>query len=124
MIMAKPPPRPIPKAASGCKLVGGLFILLGGLPVLSAMLDGRGWIAQIAGAAPSLLLVGPGVWYVIAGIFLQRKQCWAIITTYKVALTQMIVVVIVIVAMNVVPSRNRNTMAVFVPAILMIFFVP
>jgi hypothetical protein len=122
--MAKRPTGPIAKAAGGAKLVGGLFVFLGGLPMLEAMHDGRGWIAQLAATATTLLLVGPGVWYLIAGIFLHRKQYWAIRTTYKVALGQIVAVGIVLAVTISAPWRNRNAIVFLIPAMLAVFFIP
>jgi hypothetical protein len=115
----------IDQAASGAKLVGGLFILAGGLPMLIAMMDGRSWILQVAGTAATILLVGPGVWYVMASIFLKRKQYWTISTTYRVAMAQIVAVVGVIMAFALFAHwRSASVGFVIVPAFLAVYFVP
>src|SRR6476660_5827322 len=115
----------IDQAASGAKLVGGLFILAGGLPMLIAMMDGRSWILQVAGTAATIMLVGPGVWYVMAAIFLKRKQYWTISTTYRVAMAQIVAVVGVIIVFALFAHwRSASAGVVVVPAILAVYFVP
>src|SRR5262245_29927179 len=117
-------PNAIKKAASGAKLVGGLFACTGGLPMFLAMMQERGWDVRIAGIATPLLLFGPGGWYIIGGVFLQRNQYWAIKTTYKVSLAQIVAVVLMMVLTPpLAQSRGRSAMFV-IPAMLALYFLP
>src|SRR5687768_5503865 len=73
-----PPPtrsRPLPprihpdlkKAADACRLLGWLFIVLGPVPFFQTrflMFSTTTWLTKAMAVASTIVLVGPGVWYV------------------------------------------------------------
>src|SRR3954469_15765856 len=120
----------IARAASDLTIVGVMFVCTGGLPMLIAFSDRRGWLIQITGISATVFSVGPGVWYVIAAIFLRRGQQWAARTTYKVAMAQMIAVALALAGTFLSTSRiitgprPMSASLAFVPAMLAMFFIP
>ena len=119
MIPQKPIRSRISQAAGGAKLVGGLFIVLGSLPMLGVAF-GRAWVEEVLSVSTTLITVSPGVWYVIAGVFLRRGQYWAVKTTYRIALGQFLCLVLAFFG-GVISSQNRE---IIVPAVLLLFFIP
>ncbi len=61
------------------RLIGILFVAIGGLGVLLILSDSRRPVFALT--LLSTLVITPGVLYVIAGVFLKKRRYWAWMTT-------------------------------------------
>jgi hypothetical protein len=118
--------RILTEAADAARLLGGLFVLLGGLPVLFAGFSFiRGFLAQLLAVTDGLILIGPGVWYVLAARMMRRRQLWVVVPSLRVAAGQLLAVFVTLgLGIAFVVGRRSRFQVIVVPAILMIYFVP
>lgn len=79
------PQRPLALAIRSTRLLGIVMILLSFIPLLSIGFAARSfsglpaWIEIIAISMILLLILGPGVMYLLCSIFMKRRRKWAII---------------------------------------------
>jgi hypothetical protein len=109
-------------AADACRVVGGLFVLLGGLPlagVLGSAARGLSWPARAFAIVTTIVLVAPGVWYVVASRLIRRGDARAARTSLWVAAAQAVVILLGL--FGNLSARNEH---LAVPSLLALFFVP
>jgi nitrate reductase NapE component len=124
-VALKPPVHPDLKAAAdSCRLLGGLFIALGILPMLAVLrfvgAFGVEWMGRVLAIATTLVLVAPGAWYVVAARLIRRADARAARISMIVAVFQAAVIVGGL-AFGVI-FAPRTPIAV--PAFLAVFFLP
>ena len=109
------------EAADACRLLGGLFVFLGGFPLLPLLDNGvsRSFTAQLLAIVTTLLLIGPGVWYLVAARMIRRAD-------YRAARISLIVVTAqaTLIVIGLVGQCGGVGRWIGVPAILGMFFVP
>ena len=114
------PKIPLEKAAADMRTVGGLFVALGGLPLLLALGQGMDFRVQLLMTTATLILIGPGVWYFLASKLMSRGQVWVIRITQRIGLGQMAAIVLAIAFGFIIHEEE----VMVLPAILAIYFVP
>jgi hypothetical protein len=111
-------------AADACRLLGGLFILLGALPMLMVLqftgASGVSWTGRMLAIATTLVLVAPGVWYVVASRLIRRADARAARVSILVAVVQ----ATLIVGGLVFGWRFAARTPLGFPAFLAAFFIP
>src|SRR5881394_2088487 len=108
--LAKSPQALLLQSANETCAVGLLFALLGILPMVLAVSNSSAWQTQVLAAVNSLVLVGPGVWYFLAGRWLRRSQLWVLPITLKIGIGQIALVILLIpVACASSPFRGLGT---------------
>ena len=90
-------------SASSARFLGGFFVLLGGLPLLLAILGAGGYslTQQILAIIDTAILLGPGIWYFIASFFIRRFDSRAVRVSIIVGISQFLLVIMLLVVMNV-----------------------
>jgi hypothetical protein len=106
-------------AIGGTRLLGGLFVLLGFLPLLALYGMTHDWRMQVLTIIDTVMLVGPGVWYLISIRFIRALQPWAIRVSLRVAVAQMVIVFI-----GLIIGLSGQPLIFRIPVILAIFFTP
>ena len=112
----------VDEAASSARLLGGVFVALGVVllvQVLRARLRGGG---QVLAAANVVLLVGPGVWYFVAGGLLRRLDRRAATVALRVAAAQGAAVAAGFVLSALLGPNHRPSVAMAV--MFAVFFMP
>ena len=112
------------QAADACRLMGGLFIGLGVLPMLMVLrftgASGVEWVGRVLAIATTLVLVAPGAWYVVASRLIRRADARAARVSIFVAATQ----AALIVGGMLVGRAFGSRLPVGMPAFMAAFFVP
>jgi hypothetical protein len=124
---AAEPYRQLRAAIGDVRLVGGLFVLLGLLPmVLIFTTLGRGdtWGARLLAIVNTIVLLGPGVWYFAAGTMMRRLSRPALRQAVWVARAQLVIVPITLLLGFFAKPIGYDPEIFFVPVVLTIFFVP
>jgi hypothetical protein len=111
--------RRVRDAISGLRLLGGLFVLLGTLPLFGALANQGSTSATLLAGGATVALVGPGVWYFVASHLVRNGVTWAVDRSLLIAAAQ----TVVIAGLIVVGALTRSP-ALALPAILGLFFVP
>jgi hypothetical protein len=106
------------------RLLGALFVLLGGLPALFVHYS-RGWTGgiwlQLLMAADAVVLIGPGVWFLFGAVYARRRQTWAVVISQRVASGQFAALVLTAVIGLLLGGPGKM---VLLPGFLAAFFVP
>ena len=123
---AAEPYRQLRRAIGDVKLVGGLFVILGLLPMLlviwSACAAARG--GRIMAIVNTLVLLGPGVWYFAAGMMMRRMNRHALRQSIWVARVQLVLVpAVMLIGIFAMPIGYEPHLFI-IPAVLTVFFVP
>jgi hypothetical protein len=109
------PLRPLHLAASSTRGFGALFLLFGAIslfPSLFTLTAKRGiWTTMHLSAADVLFYFVPGVTYWVCGIFIKRKQLWAIIVALALASLHFTLFLIVAATFAVTALQPRNRVA-------------
>jgi hypothetical protein len=111
------------EAIHDVRLVGGVYLVLGAL--LMAMFVVRPRASgplRIAVLADSVMLFGPGVWYLFAGNYLKRLQEWVVTVSIRIGVAQLAVIVLGV-PIGALAAKGDFGM-VIAPAIVACFFVP
>jgi hypothetical protein len=105
------------------RLLGVIFILMGLLSLY--LVYGRRtfmpWDAQVYTAVNTIILIGPGVWYVVAASLMKRRNPSAARISMLIALAQM-VIVIACVLLGFLGQSDVQRLAM--PACFALFQVP
>jgi hypothetical protein len=107
------------------RAVGAVFLGLGLLEVSLILIAGtnlRDPMAQVAVASGAVMLVGPGVWYLIAASRMKHQEYTLIRPCIWIAMVQSVSAIGIIAAAIVLGSRAVGTL--LVAAALTMFFVP
>src|SRR5688500_9713291 len=86
------PDRRIKDGAGDVRIVGLLFAILGVLPLLPASAMSRGlWgrTAQIFAAVDAVILIAPGIWYIVTAVQIKRLNRGAVTMSLRVAAVQL-----------------------------------
>lgn len=100
-------PSRVAQAVSSARLVGGVFTVMGVLvlfPTFNGPL-GFGFYAQLLSALTAMILIGPGVWYFVAAMFLNRGQSWVVRIAQYVAVGQCASMILAFVLGRFISSR-------------------
>jgi hypothetical protein len=121
------PYRMLRQAVGDVRLVGGLFVLLGLLPMLfvafTAVRGGtRG--ARILSIVNTVVLLGPGIWYFAAGTMMRRLSRPALRQAVWVARAQLVLVPSAMVLGFLARAGAYEPHLFIIPAALTLFFVP
>jgi cytochrome bd-type quinol oxidase subunit 2 len=93
------------EAANSAQLLGMVFTAVGTLIVALIMkATGRGLRGGLAVVAA--LLVGPGIFYVVAGVFLKRRRYWAWKSAQVMTIALLSLLVVAIIALIVALITN------------------
>ena len=125
--MSAEPYRQLRKAVGDVRLVGGLFVVLGLLPVAVVVFSaGRGDTmgARLLSIVNTLVLLGPGVWYFAAGTMMRRMSRPALRQAVWVARAQLVLVPLTITIGFFASPVGYEPGIFLIPAILTVFFVP
>ena len=118
--------RRLRESVRDCRLLGGIFVTLGGLlmlMLLAAPIPGGRWYAKLMLASNSVMLVGPGVWYITAATFIKRLEPWAIRVSFFIAAGQFTVVAAAFLSL-ILPGVGGDRFIFVIPACLNLFFLP
>jgi hypothetical protein len=119
--------RELRSAINDARLVGGLFVFLGAIPMLVALTSfGRGDTvgARLIAITNTIILVGPGVWYLAAAVMMRRLNRQAVRNSRRVAVTQLAVIPLSLVLSFFAHAVGYDVQIFFIPAMLAVFFVP
>lgn len=108
--------RHLDKTVRETRLIGILFAAIGGIAILAAMQDSRRTPTPFL-AGMSVMLVAPGVLYVLAGVFLKRRRYWAWMTTVVMTVLLLLAVIILSVGLIAAMIRSNNADAGWMPGI-------
>jgi len=114
-------------AIGDVKLVGGLFVILGLIPMaLVGFSVRRGDTIgpRILAVVNTLVLLGPGVWYFAAGIMMQRMSRPALRQATWVARAQLVLVPGALLIGIFAHPLGYEPQIFIVPVMLTVFFVP
>jgi hypothetical protein len=111
------------EAVHDVRLVGGVYLVLGAL--LMAMFGVRpartSWPLRVALLADSVMLFGPGLWYLFAGSYLKRLQGWPVSVSIRVGLAQLVVILLGV----LIGVATRGDLGMLIaPAFVACVFVP
>ena len=121
------PYRQLRAAIGDVKLVGGLFVILGSIPMAMVVFSlGRGDSVgpRILAVVNTLVLLGPGVWYFAAGMMIKRMSRQALRQAVWVARAQLVLVPCVLLIGIFARPLGYEPQLFIVPVVLTIFFVP
>jgi hypothetical protein len=122
------PYRQLRAAVGDVRLVGGLFIVLGLLPMALALLfvsrRGVTWGPRLLAIVNTLVLLGPGIWYFAAGTMMRRLSRPALRQAVWVARAQLVIVPCVLLFGIFARPAGFEPEIFIVPVMLTIFFVP
>ena len=125
---AAEPYRQLRTAVGDVCLVGGLFVILGllpmGLSVFSMFGRGDSWGARLLAIVNTIVLLGPGVWYFAAGTMMRRLSRPALRQAVWVARAQLAIVPCVLVLGIFARPVGYEPHIFIIPVLLTIFFVP
>ena len=115
-------------AVGDVRLVGGLFIILGLLPMAPALFAmfnrNDSWGARLLAIVNTIVLLGPGVWYFAAGTMMRRLSRPALRQAVWVARAQLVIVPCVLFVGIFARPAGFEPEVFIVPVMLTIFFVP
>ena len=111
------------EAASAARLVGGVFVALGAVLVVPVIQGRMRSGMQALALANALILVGPGVWYVLAAGLVRRLERRAATVTIRVAIAQGALVATGLGLATFLDSRDTFA-RIATPALLAMFFMP
>lgn len=120
--MVRSPLQQLKSVVNDTRVLGGVFVALGGCVMSMTRFPappGGGIAAQIVTASVTLTLVGPGVWYFVAGALMRRLQRRAVSISLWVAAGQFFAIIGAI----AVGWATRLELLV-IPAFVACFFVP
>jgi len=122
------PYRQLRAAVGDVRLVGGLFILLGLLPMGLALFSisrrGDSWGARLMAIVNTIVLLGPGVWYFAAGTMMRRLSRPALRQAVWVARAQLVIVPSALLIGIFARPVGFEPEIFIVPVVLTVFFVP
>ena len=120
------PYRQLRAAVGDVRLVGGLFVLLGSLPMFLAVfnLSRDSWGARLLAIVNTVVLLGPGVWYFAAGTMMRRMNRPALRQAIWVARAQLAIVPITLLLGIFARPVGYDPSIFLVPVVLTVFFVP
>jgi hypothetical protein len=120
------PHRQLRAAVGDVRLVGGLFVLLGSLPMFLAVfnLSRDSWGARLLAIVNTLVLLGPGVWYFAAGTMMRRMNRPALRQAIWVARMQLAIVPITLLLGIFARPVGYDPSIFLVPVVLTVFFIP
>lgn len=111
------------EAVGDLRIIGGLFCLLSVLPLFVGLASRTPQLlAQILTGVDSIVLLGPGVWYLIAASNFKRRNFNLIRPTLYVAAGQL-AIVLGILALGMLLGLG-SLAALIIPAVLVMFFIP
>ena len=123
-----PPRRQLHSHANDTRTVGVIFAVVGLLPLIIALTQRGmfGLAGQILAGLDTLILVGPGVWYIVASAQIRKLNRRAVTISIVAARAQLIVVGLTLVAAGVWDSREVgiHPRVLMIPALLALFFIP
>ncbi|HYO08266.1 MAG TPA: hypothetical protein VER17_04790 [Tepidisphaeraceae bacterium] len=124
--MSRDLPPNLRAATADARLIGGLFVVLGAIPLLVAFNTGArdGWGARLMAVVNTMILVGPGVWYVAASVMMRRLNRQAVTTSTRVAVAQLVLVPATIVLGIFARDLGFSPMIFALPSLLAVFFIP
>jgi hypothetical protein len=115
-------------AVGDVRLVGGLFVVLGLLPMTLALLSvsrrGDSWGARLMAIVNTVVLLGPGIWYFAAGTMMRRLSRPALRQAVWVARAQLVIVPCALLIGIFAGPVGFEREIFIVPVVLTIFFVP
>jgi len=104
--------------------LGVLFVGLGAVLLYIVFRAGTSFRGQVMFIVDTALLVGPGVWYVVAGTMMRRGNQQAVIVSRRIVYAQTISIAAVLgVGLILGGMRGEAGMLLF-PAIVAVFFIP
>jgi hypothetical protein len=120
---AKDPLTVIKEASSNTRVLGSVLIVIGLLPLVAMMMESRDITlsAQLFCFSDTLILIGPGAWYCMAGYLIQRRHPTVARTSFRIAVVQLMLVVTVLLIGLVLDQAPSY---LFLPAVLNAFFIP
>ena len=123
------PYRQLRAAIGDVRLVGGLFVILGLLPMALALFSvsrrGDTWGARLLAIVNTVVLLGPGVWYFAAGTMMRRLSRPALRQAVWVARSQLAIVpATLLVGIFAAGAVGFDAEVFIVPVVLTIFFLP
>jgi len=121
------PYRQLRKALADVRLVGGLFVLLGLLPMAAVVFSmGRGDTmgARLMSVVNAIVLLGPGVWYFAAATIMRRLNRQVLRQTVWIARAQLVLVPTMILVGIFARPVGYSPEIFILPAALTVFFVP
>jgi len=119
--------RQLKAAIADVRLVGGLFVILGLLPmalIFASLGRGDTWGARLLAIVNAIVLLGPGVWYFAAGTMMRRLSRPALRQAVWVARAQLVIVPCTLLIGLFAKPVGYDPEIFFVPVILTIFFLP
>jgi hypothetical protein len=117
------PPALLVEAVGDLRIIGGLFCLLSVVPLFFGLASrAPQLVGQMLAAVDSVLLLGPGVWYLIAANSFKRRNFSLIRPTLYVAGGQL-AIVFGILGLGML-LRLGSIAALVVPAVMVMFFIP
>jgi hypothetical protein len=120
--------RQLRAAVGDVRLVGGLFVILGLLPMALALLSvsrrGDTWGPRLLAIVNTVVLLGPGVWYFAAGTMMRRLSRPALRQAVWVARAQLVIVPCTLLVGIFARPAGFEPEIFIVPVMLTIFFVP
>src|SRR5688572_28289162 len=122
------PYRTLRAAVGDVRLVGGLFVILGLLPMAMALFSvsrrGDTWGARLLAIVNTIVLLGPGVWYFATGTMMRRLSRPALRQAVWVARVQLAIVPCVLLIGIFARPAGYDPEIFIVPVVLTIFFLP
>ena len=112
-------------AIGDVRMLGGTFMMLGCFPLLTLLLERRhtSWDVRVMSFVDTIILVGPGVWYLVAAVMMRRLNRQAVTVCFRVATVQLVLVLLMLAIMFFSQSLGLRQMY-FTPAIMAVFFIP
>src|SRR5687767_9897264 len=94
-----PPRRQLHSHANDTRTVGMIFAIVGMVPLMFALSQRRmyGLPGQIFAAFDTVILVGPGVWYIVASTQIKKLNRRSVTISIRAAVAQLLIVVLALV---------------------------
>jgi len=128
--MQRRPPDALKRDTGDVRTLGVILVILGSLPLIGVAASSSirlSFLSRLMAIVDTLILVGPGVWYVIAPTLMRRGNLQAVIISRRVLLAQLAIIAGILGfgfgGLMLTGRRSQETI-LLLPAMLAVFFVP
>jgi hypothetical protein len=113
--------RDLKRTAGDLRLIGGVFVLIGIAPFVLGSRTPLSWTGQVLAIVNTAILIGPGVWYIIAASLMKRLHPSAARISMLIAFVQIAIVTLCLLAAFL---GNREAAQFAVSACAVVFQIP